>query len=181
MVLLLFGQLLLFRFVMHNVYPYENRVLGMSEKEFTNTTRNLALITIANLKLEDAIQFPAGKLVVTALDDNSISFTLKGEKNVNLSLPQNEVDTHNITDSIESLLGDFNNVAPELAEILERDPSVYRRQNKEGWVINNKLCLFTGNIRYQPLRQTDTTAGPKLEVTVDTQAGEDGFQHGFDF
>lgn len=160
-----------------NIFPYKNRMLSMegvkTEPVNNRSPLQLAMITLANLTEGDSLQFPAGTLTVEESSSEAIRFLLfKGDgTTLPLSVEANGLSDNHITTSLASTIadmkGDYSN---DLAELIERDPAVFRLKSNEGWVINDKLCLMTGNIRYRRLTRYESRL-----IQQESQPAQAGF------
>ena len=162
-----------------NIFPYKNRMLSMekvkTEAEDRRSPLQLAMITLANLKVGESLEFPAGILTVEESSSEGIRFLLKKNDgtSVPLSVEAKNLSESHITASLSSIISDLKgDYSSELSEIIERDPAVFRLKSNEGWVINDALCLMSGNIRYQKM----SCAELRLIQSKATPA-----QAGFDF
>lgn len=176
-----------------NIYPYQNRALGLSERktsrEQSREHHALAVIAVANLQKDDSLVFPAGVLTVSSVEADKISLSLapsKGGDNVDIIINNDNFESHTITTSIATILADPKQDHSAFGKILERDPAVYRLRSQEGWVINDALCLLSGNIQYNTTEKTCKNA-PKAEKSIPVEPetpvtkSSEPAQHGFDF
>lgn len=137
-----------------NIFPYTRRWLGLaSEKTLAEQERcveRLAILTIVNLQQGDTLRFPKGEVVVDDASSEKIAFTMT----VNDNASKHIIDANNLSNNI--LVTALKCLIPTLSpaysdplcSLIERDPSVFRTQAKDGWVINDALCLMSGNISY---------------------------------
>jgi hypothetical protein len=139
-----------------SLYPYQNRSLGLSEhiteRECNMEPDTWALISMANLKPQDTVVFPKGRVTIDSVSGENIHYTF---------LATGETDglqqvTHceglkgsalfiGIKSLLESAYPDYSH---PICDIIERDPAVFRLQSKAGWVVDDKLCLLAGNVSY---------------------------------
>jgi hypothetical protein len=138
-----------------DLFPYKNRQFGMSNyttPENADIYEELSKIAIANLKEGDRIQATKGLIEIGAICDNSISYTFRP---IDGEAIYQYVEGKQIFNGAISrgFLAMFMQPIPTdahgLGYIVERDPAVFRLATNNGWVINDKLCLYSGNVQYQ--------------------------------
>jgi hypothetical protein len=138
-----------------DLFPYKNRQFGMSNyttPETANIYEELSKIAIANLKEGDRIKVPKGLVEIDTVCENSISYTFRP---IDGYAVLQYVEGKQIFDGPISrgFLAMFMQLIPAdahgLGYIVERDPAVFRLATNNGWVINDKLCLYSGNVHYQ--------------------------------
>ena len=168
-----------------NLFPYENRSLGMS-KEKTQSDDNrssarLASITLSNLKQGDHIVFPKGVVDVTAVSDDAIDYKMTVDKQD----AEYRVDAKDIEGSLlhQAFVALIPSLAPgytnPICSLIERDPSVFRARDGKGWVISDALCLMSGNISYKLNSDKNCSEKTPPATTLDETLGN--AQGAFDF
>lgn len=138
-----------------SLFPYENRMLGMKEskvdRELNMDTREQALIAIANFKNGQEIPLKGDytSITVNFISDGAITFTPAPGDGSKITLNAEDLRESELLRSVSLTL---DSIYPEyehpLCEIIESDPAIYRLKTQEGYVINDLLCLMSGNVRY---------------------------------
>tara|TARA_B100000929_G_scaffold281234_1_gene259997 strand:- start:3644 stop:4162 length:519 start_codon:yes stop_codon:yes gene_type:complete len=168
-----------------SLFPYENRSLGMSKEktqpEDNRSSARLASITLANLKKGDHIAFPKGVVDVTAVSDDAIGYKMtvdeqKTEYSVDAADIEGSLLYQAIVALIPSLAPGYTN---PICSLIERDPSVFRARDGEGWVISDALCLMSGNISYKLNSDKSCSEKTPPATTLDETLGN--AQGAFDF
>lgn len=142
------------------LFPYTNRQLGLQEmltpKESCMEFAMLAMIFLANLKVNDRFSLDRHDFHVSHIDDHRIQFSC------GLQLNAEELSSAPLHAQLVCALKQcppaYSN---KLCKILERDPAVYRLRTQQGWVVNDALCLMTGNIQYPSCDDIATLEQPK--------------------
>jgi hypothetical protein len=156
--------------------PYAHRLLGAStfiaEKSERRAPESLALVLLANLRLNDTLSEGNVRLSVLNIEGEAITVDLNGTKH-NLTA-ETAMDSKPF-ESLKLFFGDEAKQAGAVGEIIERDPAIYRRR-LGGWVLIDELVAYTGNVTYPKTeRSIKKNSSPKLE----REAKEE--QLGFDF
>lgn len=143
-----------------NLFPYQNRQLGLSEKltprKKSRAPLSLVPILLSNLEIGETLHFGKNIVLILSNDECSLRYrVLTGTgQTFNAELLASSLETDDwkqdvlakgVLKTLPSLAPDYNH---PLCRILERDPAVFRLQNREGWVINDALCLLSGNVQY---------------------------------
>lgn len=134
-----------------------NRRLGMqsllTDKLNSLDYRALALILLSNSKPGDVINFAKGNITIVDIDDELLSYSFfnnntggGGDCKDSLYSLESGIAFQSIVDTLP-LCAPISR--PDFGTILERDPAVYRLRNGDGWVINDKLALTSGNVVYE--------------------------------
>lgn len=158
------------------LYPYQNRQLSMRDqktpKEHQMCFIRLSCLLIANLVVGESVLAGEHSLTVTSINDDAVSFD-DGTTIMAAELPE-----HFITQQLSQLLP---TLAPAyispLVFILERDPAVFRLRTQNGWVINDALCLMSGNIQYGKKELPNELVNTEVlaqEPIVEEQSGDAG-------
>lgn len=135
----------------NNIFPYKNRFLGQAEtltqKAEQCSVNVLVRIFLSNLQPGDTLALAKYTLNVIAISETELVYsTASGAKH--------NIDAQQIADSalFRVLLSELPGWAPAytnpLCLILERDPAVFRLRDHTGWVVNDALCLSSGNVQY---------------------------------
>ena len=156
-----------------DLFPYQNRLLGLTEhltpKEQQCDPSALSLILLANLQPGDIISLSQYTLTIEAISHEALVYNTASGASHTLTAAD-------IKDSklFAVLAAELPTWSPAYAHpnghIIERDPAVFRRQDKQGWVINDALCLSSGNIRYDSAEQPPHAQ----EISQPSQQGEIG-------
>jgi len=138
-----------------NIFPYKNRMLGMQESkvspELNMNTQEQTLIAIANFKNGQKIPLKGGyeSVVVDFISDGAITYTPTPGDGSKVTLNVSDIRESELFHSVSSTI---DSVHPEydhpICEIIESDPAIYRLRTQEGYVINDALCLMSGNVNY---------------------------------
>lgn len=143
-----------------HLFPYQDRQLGQSKyltpKEQALSIRALVRILLSNLREGETIPFGKNMVLILSNDNGSLRYRILAGDGRVFNCEVTSIDILNdkwggdvLSKGIIELLP---SLAPEyshpLCQILERDPAVFRLQTKEGWVINDALCLLSGNVQY---------------------------------
>jgi len=139
-----------------NIFPYKNRSLAMQEiktpKDARTDLESQVLILISNLNPDDEMVFPKATLSVVSIDDESITYLINPNSGDKFG---EKIEASEIKRSIlfDALMKTFalcpNPYASTFASIMERDPSIFRLREGGGWIINDELCLSSGNVSYK--------------------------------
>lgn len=162
-----------------DLFPYQNRLLGLTEhltlKEQQCDPSALSLILLANLQPGDIISLSQYTLTIEAISHEALVYNTASGASHTLTAAD-------IKDSklFAVLAAELPTWSPAYAHpnghIIERDPAVFRRQDKQGWVINDALCLSSGNVRYdsaEKVSQEDSPPSQRGEEEVTSPALED--------
>jgi hypothetical protein len=138
------------------LFPYKNRALGLQEFKVDEREQRVdfgvvAKIAIANLIVDDKVDFPSGTIQVTDISDTEIRYQLtKSDGQVfNEAANASTLGKTALLQGFETLLRkSVPDYTSPLCQIVERDPAIFRLQNQEGWVVGDALCLMAGNVSY---------------------------------
>lgn len=144
-----------------DIYPYQNRSLNMSgvktPREDASCIKRLSEILLANLVNGETLRFPKGHIIVVAIDDDRLSVDFHSnnskENPVRWDIQSQNVKGSMLFSACEKIL-EVNAYHHDCAKVLERDPAVFRRQDKKGWVISDALCMMSGNVTCQASSDT---------------------------
>jgi hypothetical protein len=138
-----------------NLFPYDNRNLGLKEskvdRELNMDTREQALIAIANFKngQEVPLKGDLTSIFIDFISDGAITYTPKPGDGSKVTVNAEDVRESQLLRSVSLTL---DSVYPDyehpLCEIIESDPAIYRLRTQKGYVINDALCLMSGNVSY---------------------------------
>lgn len=165
------------------LFPYTQRALGLQEqltaKDEAMSPSQWAGIFMANLKAGDQFSLAGHPLTVVKNDNEALVYLTQSQKRHTIAAA--EIDISPLFSILQDVLP---TLAPEytdpLCHILERDPAVYRLRDRTGWVINDALCLMSGNITYgaknpPAVQQPDVSlAAPGKEPVRSQEARENG-------
>ncbi len=165
-----------------DIFPYQQRQLGLqemkTEKELRCDTTQLTRVAMSNLHVGDTIPFSKGEATITAIDDKQVSYdykTISGQ--VGQATDSAEQLEQGILFSAfkDTLLISVPDYCHPICQIVERDPAVYRLQTQQGWVINDELALYSGNVipEFPKIKKSKPSS---TDETLDTQGqGSFGF------
>lgn len=147
------------------LYPYQNRSLAMKNQKTSKDQQmdftQLSCLLIANMFVGEHLQLGDRVVTVTSIDDETVNF------DDGVIIKASELSVHSITQTLAKLLP---TLAPAyespLVFILERDPAVFRLRTQTGWVINDALCLMSGNIQYKKTLSDETVDSPEPESNI---------------
>jgi hypothetical protein len=166
------------------LFPYKNRALGLQEYKVDEREQRMdfaviAKIAMANLKVDDSVNFLSGTIRVTHVSDIEIryEFIKSNGQTFNETAKASSLDKTALLQGFDTLL---RNSVPEytssLCQILERDPAIFRLQNQNGWVVGDALCLMSGNVSY-PIGSTKSqlVTSEQLNHTILVDAPQKSF------
>jgi hypothetical protein len=153
-----------------NIYPYQNRSLNgaqlLMEGGDLRSPKRLALIALMNLDVGECFLHETwGDVSVVSVDEGQLTIaTQEGVevfKNAPLTLDFDDLcetlGEMYFTPLIDELNGDEKSnktyQQSSLSLVLERDPAVFRGMFG-GWIINDELCKYSGNITYDKSEQS---------------------------
>jgi hypothetical protein len=158
-----------------NLFPYENRMLGLKEtkieRELNMNTEEQALIAIANFKNGQEIPLCGDytAIVVDFISDGAITYTPTPGDGSKVTVNHEELRDStlalSVAETLEKVHPDYNH---PLCDIIESDPAIFRLQSQEGYVINDALCLMSGNVTYPKREETE-----KLDALDNTNFATD--------
>lgn len=146
-----------------NLFPYKNRMLGMKEKkverELNMNVDEQALIAIANFKNGQEIPLRGDytAIVVDFISDGAITYTPTPGDGSKVTLNHEDlrdsVLARSVAETLDKVHPDYNH---PVCDIIESDPAIFRLQSQKGYVINDALCLMSGNVTYPKREDIDT-------------------------
>lgn len=146
------------------LFPYLNRQLGtqqmLTSKEACMDFSVLATICLANLQAQEQIAFEGEMLIVHRIDETAVAFT-NGLEVPAAELAHSALHQH-VVKTLQQAIPGYTH---PLVAVLERDPAVFRLRTGAGWVVNDALCLMSGNVQYT-VATTDTSPVDVQEPSV---------------
>ena len=170
-----------------SLFPYNNRSLGMDSfttpKEENRNAKCLIKILISNLVAGDEIQFPKASVTILSVRNESISYNAKifsGETLSNVD-KVDDLEEGILFTAFENLYeSSLEGFVSKFYKIIEKDPAIFRLQSGLGWVINDELCLSTGNVSYKDI-ESKVEETPLSPPTTIAEPVKETQQSAFDF
>lgn len=134
-----------------SIFPYKNRAFAQELKVLDSDHSNnelLTLIFLSNLKKGDQLAFnEKAHVEVVGVENGVVDYLVKVTGSED-SPYQATLETAFTTLLGEAILDKFENneikYDTAYSNILERDPAVFRKSDKQGWLINDLLALSVG-------------------------------------
>lgn len=138
-----------------SLYPYKNRSLNLSEYKVDKIKQcdlqELTKLLIANLRKDESLPLKEDTVTIISTSEDKIVYSTSLQK-IETAL-SDELTSSTLFEAIKNeLLSHTPSYQHILCEVLERDPAVFRLRDQTGWVINDTLCLSSGNVTYTEIK-----------------------------
>lgn len=146
-----------------DLYPYKNRALGLSTvivpKDYVTNPVIIAQIAISNMVAGETFTFGNETIEICLINEHELRY----KSPLSMAGKTTILDATDIADSqlatmvANCLRKSYPGYTDPICELVERDPAIFRLQTNLGWVVNDGLCLTSGNIRYTSLKDVSET------------------------
>lgn len=139
------------------LFPYTNRRLGLSSvkvpRSHAKNPATIAQLAISNMVEGDELTLGHEHIVILSINDEQIEYKSSSiEREI---IRGADVCNSSLANMVEACLRkSYPDYTDPICEIIERDPAVFRLRTGLGWIVNDDLCLASGNIRYSSTRNS---------------------------